>query len=92
MSGRLTGRIRCHMPEYDFYATVRDDLTQLQKELEAEGAHDTVQVIAKRLGVPPDVALAALWRASKRHGETLSIFLGELTNQTQRETARQSGE
>jgi len=33
-------------------------------------------------------ALAALWRASKRHGETLPVFLSELRTQHEREVAR----
>jgi hypothetical protein len=78
------------MPEYDFYATVRSDLDQLQKELAEEGVQGSVDKLAERLGVPSPVALAAAWRASKRHGETLGVFLSELGAQTQRETARQS--
>lgn len=78
------------MPEYDFYATVRADLDQLQQELSADGVRDRVIAEAGRLGVEADVALAALWRASKRHGETLGVFLNELAAQTEREQARTS--
>ena len=78
------------MPEYDFYATVKGDLDQLIKEMDADGLDDGINAVAKRLGVPRERALAALWRASKRHGETLSVFVGELKQQDERETARQS--
>lgn len=78
------------MPEYDFYATVKADLDQLTKEMDAEDLSAGIDAVAKRLGVPRERALAALWRASKRHGETLSVFLSELKQQDERETARQS--
>ena len=80
------------MPEYDFYATVRADLAQLEKELDAECVSDGIDTVAARLGVARERALAALWRASKRHGESLGVFVGELKQQTERETARQTGE
>ena len=80
------------MPEYDFYATVRSDLAQLEKELDAEGVDDGIDTVAAHLGVPRERALAALWRGSKRHGEALSVFIGELKQQTERETTRQTGE
>ena len=78
------------MPEYDFYATVKSDLDQLAKELDADGVSEGIDALASRLGVSRERALAALWRASKRHGETISVFLDELKHQAQRETARQS--
>ncbi len=78
------------MPEYDFYATVKGDLDQLTKEMDADGLDDGIDAVAKRLGVPRERALAALWRASKRHGETLSVFVGELKGQDEREAARTS--
>jgi hypothetical protein len=80
------------MPEYDFYATVKADLDQLQRELDAQDVQDGIEREAQRLGVSRELALAALWRASKRHGETLTVFLNELTNQVQRETARTASE
>jgi NAD(P)-dependent dehydrogenase (short-subunit alcohol dehydrogenase family) len=78
------------MPEYDFYATVKADLDQLTKEMDAEDLSAGIDAVAKRLGVPRERALAALWRASKRHGETLSVFLSELKQQDEREAARKS--
>ena len=78
------------MPEYDFYATVRADLAQLEKELDAEGVSEGLDAVATRLGVSRERALGAIWRSSKRHGETLSVFVGELKAQTERETARKA--
>ena len=76
------------MPEYDFYATVKNDLDQLQKELDADGVGDRIDVLAQRLGVAREVARGALWRSSRRHGETLGVFVRELAEQDLRETAR----
>jgi hypothetical protein len=78
------------MPEYDFYATLRGDLEQLSKELDTEGVSQGIDSLASRLGVPRDRVLAALWRSSKRHGETLPVFLSELTAQDERERARKT--
>jgi hypothetical protein len=80
------------MPEYDFYASVKADLEQLSKELDADGVSGSIDAAAQRLGVPRERALAALWRASKRHGEALSVFLSELGQQDERERARKAGE
>ena len=79
------------MPEYDFYATVRADLAALEKELDAEGVSEGLDAVAKRLGVSRERALGAIWRSSKRHGETIAVFIQELNQQTERETARQTG-
>ncbi|HEU5318271.1 MAG TPA: hypothetical protein VFX49_19320 [Chloroflexota bacterium] len=76
------------MPEYDFYASVKADLDQLSKELDVEGVSDAIDAAAKRLGIPRERALAAIWRASKRHGESVSVFLSELKQQDERERAR----
>ncbi len=76
------------MPEYDFYATVRSDLEQLQKELAAEGVGERIDALVGRFGVSRDLALAAIWRSSRRHGETLAVFVNELAEQDQRTAAR----
>ena len=77
------------MPEYAFVASVRQEVEQLTAELAAPDVSQGIDEVAQRLGTPREVALAALWRASKRHGETLSVFLHELHNQHEREVARQ---
>ena len=79
------------MPEYDFFATVRADLAALEKELDAEGVSESLDTVATQLGVSRERALGAIWRSSKRHGETIGVFIQELKLQTERETARQSG-
>lgn len=75
------------MPDYDFYASLREDLARVQQEIGAPGVRDAVREIAQRAGAGEPETLAALWRTSKRHGETLAVFAQELRNQLQRETA-----
>ena len=48
---------------------------------------DMVREVARRTGASEGEALASLWRTSKRHGETLTVFAGELREQFARETA-----
>ena len=75
------------MPDYDFLRSLREDLTRVQDELAAPGVRDSIGEIARRVGAGEPETLAALWRTSKRHGETLAVFLNELRNQIQREEA-----
>jgi len=77
------------MPEYAFVASVQQEIGQLTAELSAPDVSQGIDEVAQRLGISREVALAALWRASKRHGETLPVFLGELRTQHEREVARQ---
>jgi Flp pilus assembly protein TadB len=75
------------MPEYDFAATVKEEVAQLERELAAADVLPALPEMAQRFGVSEGAILAALWRACKRHGETLSVFLGELRAQFAREAA-----
>lgn len=75
------------MPDYDFAATVREEVQQLRRELAAPEVATAVQAMAQRFGVSEAEALAVLWRASKRHGEALAVFASELQGQFEREAA-----
>ena len=79
------------MPEYDFATGVREELEQLRKELAAPGTAEAVRALAQRFNAGEHEMLAALWRASKRHGETLTVFAGELNAQFQREAPAATG-
>jgi Flp pilus assembly protein TadB len=79
------------MPEYDFAATMREEVEQLRREIGAPDVRPALNEMAQRFQVSEDEALAALWRASKRHGETLSVFIGELRAQFEREAAQTAG-
>jgi hypothetical protein len=80
------------MPEYDFAASVREELDQLGRELAAPAIQDGLAEMGRRFGVGERELLPALWRASKRHGETLTTFIDELRNQFAREAARATGD
>jgi hypothetical protein len=75
------------MPEYDFAATMQEEVEQLRRELAAPEVRPALTEMARRFGTSEEEALAALWRASKRHGETLAVFSGELKAQFEREAA-----
>jgi len=79
------------MPEYDFAATMREEVEQLRREMGAPDLRPALSEMAQRFQVTEEEALAALWRASKRHGETLSVFVGELRAQFEREAAQAAG-
>ena len=78
------------MPEYNFINSVREELGQIRQEASAAGVREMIDEVARRLSASYDETLAALWRASKRHGETLSVFLQDLRQQHEREVARQT--
>jgi hypothetical protein len=75
------------MPEYDFMNNVRGDIELLRKEMSAPGVEEMIREVAQRTGASEREALAALWRTSRRHGETLGVFVAELRDQFARETA-----
>lgn len=79
------------MPVYDFVLSVREELEQLERELSKPEVRKGLKRVSQRLASAEDVTVAALWRASKRHGETLSVFITELDQQFERETAAASG-
>jgi hypothetical protein len=78
------------MPEYNFANSVLEEIAQIRQELSAESTRAMIDEVAQRLGADHAETLAALWRASKRHGETLSVFLEDLRQQHERDVARQS--
>ena len=70
--------------------SVREELEQIRQELADANTRQMIDEVARRLGANYDETLAALWRASKRHGETLGVFLQDLEQQHERDVARQS--
>jgi hypothetical protein len=51
-----------------------------------------VRAFATASGVSEQHAFAAFWRASKRHGESLQAFAGEIRDQQQRQLAETGAE
>jgi hypothetical protein len=80
------------MPEYNFINSVREEVELIRQELAQSGTPEMIDEVAQRLGASREETLAALWRASKRHGETLTVFLRDLRQQHERDVARQSDE
>lgn len=75
------------MAEYDFFATIREELNQLKREVDGVGVSDEVHALASAHGVSAQIAFAAMWRASKRHGQSLEAFAKEMRDQHERERA-----
>lgn len=75
------------MATYDFIATLREELNQIEREADGAGVADAVRACAAAYGVSEHVAFAAFWRASKRHGESLAAFAAEVREQQTRELA-----
>lgn len=76
------------MPEYDFSANLQEDLDTLHAELSHPDLPGAITDLSRRFGVTEAEMTAALWRTSKRHGETIAVFARELHEQFQREVAR----
>ncbi len=84
--GHTSGTLET-MAEYDFFATLREELNQIEREADGPGVHDAVRDFAQATGTTEARALAAFWRASKRHGESLEAFATEVREQREREIA-----
>lgn len=73
--------------QYDFAGRVREEVDVIEKELAEPGVADGVRATAERLQLPADLALAALFRAAKRSGYTLRVFLEEVNRQLDAQSA-----
>lgn len=80
------------MADYDFLLALREELNQIVREADAPGVADAVRAFATASGVSEQHAFAAFWRASKRHGESLEAFAGEVRDQHQRQLAATGAE
>jgi hypothetical protein len=80
------------MADYDFLLALREELNQIVREAGAPGVDDAVRAFAAASGVSEQHAFAAFWRASKRHGESLEAFAGEVRDQHQRQLAATGGQ
>jgi hypothetical protein len=72
--------------QHDYIARVREEVANLERELAEAGARDDLNAIAGRLGLPSDLAIAAVFRAGRRSGLTLSLMVKELAAQLDRES------
>lgn len=72
--------------QHDYIARVREEVTDLERELAETGTREALAVVAARLAVPSDLALAAIFRAGRRSGLTLSLMIKELAAQLDRQS------
>lgn len=70
--------------QHDYLGRVREEVVALQAELGERGAVDDLAVLSDRLGLPKELALAAVYRAARRSGLTLRLMLTEMKNQLER--------
>lgn len=70
--------------QHDYIGRVQEEVAALQAELGERGAREELAKVAERLGLPAELALAAVYRAARRSGLTLRLMLTELNNQLER--------
>jgi hypothetical protein len=67
--------------QHDYVGRVREEVAVLERELAERGAREDLEKIAQRLGLAPEMALAAVFRAARRSGLSVRLMLTELGNQ-----------
>ena len=67
--------------QLDYIRGLRESVGALERDLGEAGVREGVARIAETLGLAEDVALAALYRESKRNGYTLKLMIDELERQ-----------
>lgn len=70
--------------QHDYLGRVREEIVALQAELGERGVVDDLAMLSDRLGLPKELALAAVYRAARRSGLTLRLMLTEMKNQLER--------
>lgn len=77
--------------QLDYLAGLREAVSALDRDLAEAGVRDGVVRVAQSLGLAPDVALAALYRESRRNGYTLKLMIEELERQIELAAKQQAG-
>jgi hypothetical protein len=67
--------------QHDYVGRVREEVAVLERELGERGAREELEKIAQRLGLAPETALAAVFRAARRSGLSVRLMLTEIANQ-----------
>ncbi len=70
--------------EHDYVGRVREEIGTLESDLRERGLRDELTRVAERLGLPPELALAAIYRAARRSGLSLRLMVTEINNQLDR--------
>lgn len=77
--------------QLDHLAGLRESVNALERDLAEADVRDGVTRVAQSLGLTPDVALAALYRESRRNGYTLKLMIEELERQIELAAKQQVG-
>lgn len=77
--------------QLDYLAGLREAVSALDRDLAEVGVRDGINRVAQSLGLTPDVALAALYRESRRNGYTLKLMIEELERQIELAAKQQAG-
>lgn len=67
--------------QLDHLAGLREAVSALDRDLAESGVREGVRRIAESLGLPEDIALAAIYRESRRNGYNLHLMIQELEAQ-----------
>jgi len=62
----------------EYLNRVREEVATLEDDLAGQRVRARIQQASRGLGVPDDLGLAAIYRAARRSGLTLTQFLGDL--------------
>jgi hypothetical protein len=70
--------------EHDYVGRVREEIVALEAELGERGVRDALTATAATLGLPPELALAAIYRAARRSGLSMRLMLAEVEGQLEK--------
>jgi hypothetical protein len=70
--------------QHDYIARVQEEQSTLAAELAEVGLAERIATIGQQLGLNEQLALAAVFRASRRSGLSLTLMVNELTAQLER--------
>lgn len=65
-------------PGQEYLGRVRDELATLEAELSDDRVRERLGAVVQALRIPEELGLAAIYRAARRSGLSLSQFLSEL--------------
>jgi hypothetical protein len=70
--------------EHDYVGRVHEEIQTLEQELADQTLRADLAKVAARLGLESDLALAAIFRASRRSGLSLRLMVAEVNGQLDR--------
>lgn len=78
--------------QLDYLAGLREAVSALNRDLAEPAVRPGIERVAAALGLPEDVALAALYRESRRNGYSIKLMIEELERQIETARRQQAGE